>query len=193
MLAPNAHHLQPHKIMKRFDSLLDGIRYQPHCPICKSILEVNDFCLSPINNRLSFMVSSSDKQDILYINIETEKVERTTEKYSKKRELPAIGYYGFNVECSDCSQYCYTLQLRIDTKNLKLLDVFLNSEFICLEEKNKIGSIITHEIRNSYSFSTTTYVSTDDTIKTITLPLIPINLVDTSATISKIKTMILFS
>jgi len=179
--------------MKRFDSLLDGIRYQAHCPVCKSTLEINDFCLSPSDNRLAFIVYSKAR-DMLYVDIETEKVEYVAEKYSKRNHLPAVGYYGFNVECSICSQYCYTLQMKIDTEDLKLLDVFLNSEFICLEERNKMGDIITHEIRNSYAFGTTTYASiSNQTTKSMTFPIIPINLVDTTVTISKIKTMILFS
>jgi hypothetical protein len=109
----------------------------------------------------------------------------SAQKYGKQ-------IFGVYCSCGKCGQYGYTLQVHLDLDLGKIICIFLNSETLSFEK----GSLL-HEIRNIYSTGKTDYrVFDNDNVtetKTLTLPLIPMDLSDPDKTLERIKTLALFS
>jgi hypothetical protein len=101
-------------------------------------------------------------------------------------------YESVNLSCNDCQQFSYTIQMVVNTKEEYVTKLFLNSEYICLEEN---GSIV-HEINNNYAREITGYrkiaqLNSDD--QKIEIPLIALNLQNPRETIERIKKLVIFS
>lgn len=209
--------------MKQFQTIQAALDYQVECPICNSRLHIDknevDMRLDTDDRRPTLTWSSPDSK--LCIDLETNAVL----SYSLTRNMSPVYNIGtaspvsyiagkshtnitsdghimerIVVGCERCCQYYYVLQIVVGTKTNRVEGLFLNSEFIAIDEKGT-----THEIRNVYSFEKTeynrfinksndghtlaNYVGTD----TVSLPLIPLDLENPHKTLERIKTLVLFS
>lgn len=211
--------------MRKFTSLVEGLNYVTVCPICKSWTELNDRDVSIIplkhiketvhnadlKGKLGFDL---DGEDILGIDIESGKVEiirgqhtfiNNSLLYEGATILNRIG-----IDCNNCCQYSYLLQIHIDMAKMMVVDVVLDSEVISLEIKDQV-----HEIKNSYITNSTIYniivrhreevtkmtndglfdfIETVDRLdKTIILPLVPMDLLKPYETLDRITNLLVFS
>jgi hypothetical protein len=109
-------------------------------------------------------------------------------------------FQGLTNRCGKCERFYYTLQLHIDLNNYILAGVYLNSETIAVDDKK--GTI--HRIKNVYSTKETEYayypkgerVYLDGAHvgrKSITIPLISLDVDKPEKTIERLKTLIVFS
>ena len=206
--------------MKQFRTIQDALDYQVYCPMCSARLEIGrgkvDILIDKYDNHTTLSWSSYDSK--LVIDLET----NSLISYSLTRDMSPVYGIGSNspvshvpgrssnlttdghiierilVGCERCFQYEYIVQVVVGFKESRIVGLFLNSEFLTIDEK---GS--THEIRNVYSFGKTEYnrfVSKAEDIyatavgnDTIILPLIPLDLEQPYKTLERIKTLILFS
>lgn len=209
--------------MKEFRTIQDALDYRVECPICNSRLCIDknevDMRLDTDYKRPTLTWSSPDSK--LCIDLETNAVL----SYTLTRSMSPVYGIGSNaplsyiagqnrinitsdghlmerivVGCEDCHQYYYVLQVVVQTKPARLEALFLNSEFLAIDERGT-----THEIRNVYSFEKTEYNRfinrADDTHttshyigdNTVSLPLIPLDLENPHKTLERIKTLVLFS
>ena len=212
--------------MKQFASLTDGLNYVTVCPMCHTPTDINDLDadLMPISvpyetphnkdlkGKLQFDLYDTD---ILNLDIETGTAElirdammssyNTSQMYAGGTLLVRLG-----VDCNDCCQYNYLLQLHIDLTKMALIKTVLDSETLSIEK----GDVV-HEIKNSYvkdetmyyivnrSRSLATQMTSDgmqeiqqltDTVdKSITLPLFPLDLLNPEETLQRITKLIVFS
>jgi hypothetical protein len=109
-------------------------------------------------------------------------------------------YERIGMTCDDCCQYHYLVKFVIDVGMKSIINIELNSETISIDD-NK-GTV--HEIKNIYPTKETeyTYFTKGDRIyldgthvgeKSITLPLITLDLDNPTKTLERIRTLVLFS
>lgn len=201
--------------MKQFNNIIDAINYQPHCPLCKKHLRVNERSLAnefyPVDKRMvSFYI---DQRNIDYVTIDllTNKVELNVTIDNSYNHHPsfhggALTYvpppptsyvmtvdkfmHALHIECNDCCQYSFTLQVHINLKRHELIGVFLNSESITIEADD-----LAHEIRNVYSHNKTEYTcfGRESGERKVDLPLIEIDKTNIKETVSRIRKLLIFS
>lgn len=161
---------------------------------------------------ISFFVGSNELE-VMTIDLHTEEVEITingrsdwdpsyvvgTQAYSNtilpKTKRSASQYQGgkflhsLTIDCKRCSQYGYVLQVHVDMGNEKLCGLFLNSEWIAIDENGA-----KHELKNNYATNKTFYncYLTDRDYHT-DIPLVSINVFDPMETVHRVRKLIIFS
>jgi len=200
--------------MKRFSSFKEALSYRTRCPVCTSKLDVNcrdlvlEYSLFNPVQKMTFELGNGD--DMLHVYPETERIELIISQRKQEIFGHSNAYSGGNshsvyfsydgmfghsltVECKDCCQYSFTLQIWADLKKCVLTDRLLNSEFISWDDKKGI----THEIKTIYATNKTQYTyydsETGGSDKTITLPLISIDVEHPEDAISRIRNLLVFS
>src|SRR5574339_540777 len=166
--------------MKQFNRLLDALSYRTHCPLCNTRLQANgrdlvsDYDLDNPRARIAFELSNAD--DILYVDPKTERIELVlTERQPRTiyGTHPSVSgaiaggtknssyhsYYGIfghalTIDCQECCQYSYTLQIWADLQGARLTSVCLNSEAVSWEDEK--GTV--HEVISSYATDKTRYI-----------------------------------
>jgi hypothetical protein len=177
---------------------------------------------SPYNERndrllkinLSGMVDS-DTDDILTINMSTNQITlHAQRRYDHSGYRNDIGGYlgasnirsgalpaprgyggtlfeGIDISCRNCNRFSYTIQMIIDVeKEHRITSLFLNSEDITIND-----GTTAHQIRNVYTTKTTEYrhhTKPHMHGKTISFPLMELNLKDPQETLSRIKNLLPF-
>lgn len=116
-----------------------------------------------------------------------------------KRVYDGLLYERIGMTCDDCCRYYYLVKFIIDVGVKTIIDIELNSETLSIED----GKGTVHEIKNLYSIKETEYayfpkgrVYLDGKHvgeKSITLPLIPLDLDNPTKTLERIRTLVLFS
>ena len=110
-------------------------------------------------------------------------------------------YVGLAVNCQDCCQYGFGLKIILDTngKGQGQITTELNSEMLSIESK---GGDTVHEIKNIYPTNQTVYTCFTGSPKrtslcwndkTLTLPLVPLDVYDPDKTLKRIKNLVIFS
>jgi len=199
----------------KFNSFKEAIGYRYTCPLCTSNLYINDRDLardlindhghesSGDTSKISFFISLIEK-DTISIDLETDEVQIIfNDRMSKtiwtgpgtpKIQAPPIYngrfMHGLTIDCKNCCQYSFTLQIHFNLLNKVLSGIYLNSETISIEDGN-----IVHEIKNSYAAQVTyySYFMKDGDSKKLPLPLIPLNLLDPKETVARIRNLLIFS
>jgi len=97
---------------------------------------------------------------------------------------------GHRIDCKQCMQYAYTLQLRFDLTDLVVESAILNSEFVSIEDGENV-----HEIRNVYTMNKTEYshINRKKRHNTLQLPLVSDDLSNPQEVLNRIKKLIIFS
>lgn len=97
---------------------------------------------------------------------------------------------GHRIDCNSCYQYAYTLQLRLDLKNLIVETVILNSEFVSIEKGENV-----YEIRNVYTMNKTEYshIENKKRHETLQLPLISNDMSNPNEVLGRIQKLLIFS
>lgn len=159
------------------------------------------------------------RQDELVINLCENRIESLVKKvYSSTiYGLPAsvvgydyvpisdgIMYTRLGMFCASCYQYSYVAQILADIAKKEVVDIVLNSEYISVEDEDGL----LHEIKNVYPLNTTEYTYFDVNKyceesesdieytgydKTITIPLVPLDLACPEKTVQRIRNLIVFS
>jgi hypothetical protein len=193
--------------MKDFKNISEAIEYHKTCYICKSDLRA-DFHDEPIqiksrwderfhdyntgghNRNIEQTIElnltdrvDSDVDDLLTINIWTNKVSIRSERRNKLDPYPHYNiesytgqtpiktfvkglqripkthlyegkiYESLKIGCQKCHQFSYVVQVVIDGTAMRVEHLFLNSEFISWSDNNHI----THQINNVYATDKTEY------------------------------------
>jgi hypothetical protein len=188
--------------MKQFYTLKSALNYIKKCPICDKNLSINDRNLAAYiynhkDEHISFYLDQRD-QDVVTININTDKIESIVIKQSYSEPLYPKNYNGtyngtfihsLNIDCKDCCQYSYILQIHLNLQEIVISKICLNSEFINISDE------IIHEVKNSYSTEQTIYTcfDKDGSSKTIILPLVPLDLKNPRETVGRIRKLLIFS
>jgi hypothetical protein len=200
--------------MKQFHSFKSALEYQERCPLCQGFTHINDRDLAADigydyrgeGQRVTFYVNRRE-DDTITINPATDEVElilanRMPDKiydattHSITTAQPSLPIYNgkllhaLTIDCKNCCQYSYTLQLHFDLAEERLTGIFLNSETLSIE-----NDAIVHEIKNVYSAEETryTYFLKDGVEKSSILPLVPLNLTNPNETVSRIRKLLVFS
>jgi hypothetical protein len=153
--------------------------------------------------------------DLLNVEVETGKVVIVRDQFISTFNTDHIYDGGtiflrLGIECSSCCQYEYMLQIKLDFDQMMVTGIFLDSEILSIETDT-----IIHEIKNDYDDNKTIYSIigrqinnylemieggmhektsvTDKVDKEITLPLIPLNLLDPKETLQRITKLIVYS
>jgi hypothetical protein len=206
----------------KFHSIRDAISYQSTCPVCHSKMLFNDR-YAELKTELGINRSprtkilwKTDREEIL-IDVDSDYVEivnkyfetvpmvtsytgTVPQRFSTKPVYDGHLYERLGMTCDDCCQYTYLIKFIIDIGLKRIIDIELNSETLSIEDSKGI----VHEIKNIYATDETeyTYFPKGDRIyldgshtkeKSITLPLIPLDLDNPNKTVERIKTLILFS
>jgi len=97
---------------------------------------------------------------------------------------------GHRVDCKNCMQYAYTLQLRFDIYEMIVECAILNSEFISVEEGEDV-----YEIRNVYTMNKTEYshINRKKRHDTLQLPLVSESMAKPEDVLNRIKKLLIFS
>lgn len=108
-------------------------------------------------------------------------------------------YERIGMTCDNCCKYHYLIKFIIDVGVKQIIDIELNGETLSIEDNE--GTV--HEIKNIYGFEQTqySYFPKDGDYKqgrrmdekSITLPLIPLDLENPRKTLERIRTLIIFS
>lgn len=198
--------------MIQFHSFKAALNHQPNCPLCAKPTHINDRDLAydwesegcDRKARFAFFINKSE-DDTITIDPETDEVDLvlrqrmpdTLYDYTKQTYYaPATPIYngtlihGLTIDCKNCCQYSYTLQIHFNLTEKRLAKIVLNSENISIED----GSMV-HEIKNLYSMNKTEYSSFSkegDSHKSA-LPLLPLDLDNPQDTIARIRKLLVFS
>lgn len=163
--------------MIQFDSLIEAIQYIKHCPLCKERLivkrdTVTRHTLSAIHTWevetiFTFTESNADYSDKIKICMENQTVERDITQFRETKygiqgvvsfhaNYPLTcgdKYLGLGMECPNCRNYNFMIQIVVSLKPLRMTKICLNSESLTFDGKEK-----TYEIRNIYTTGQTEYV-----------------------------------
>ena len=216
--------------MKKFYNLMEAVSYHTHCCMCKERLSHYPLALVGGSDKTIYRWNlsdniDSDTDDFIMVDAHSNHVEYLQESrksirypisgiddysgqtpitfptYSPKIKLKGIIYESIHLNCGNCHQFSYTIQIVVDISTMMLGNIQLNSEFVCYEEPD--GSV--HEIRNAYPFGETIYTNFEQMVAKspylpvkspydrFTIPLIPINFNDPKETVARIKKLVVFS
>ena len=207
--------------MKQFRTLIDGIRYQENCPLCKShlALDERDFAESVEYTRghpyqkFTFWLSMQSN-DVVHVYPANERVELSLghrfrdsmgtdgtvrTPYYFDNTIPAEQVYDGTmfqrliIQCNYCQRYKYVLKMALNLTHQRIDGTFLNSEWVSVEKDGNACSIL-----SIYSTERTEYkvfsIPGDHQVgDTIDFPLIPINLENPQETLNKIQKLVIFT
>lgn len=191
---------------KEFLSIDDGLNYMIRCPNCNSLMEINDRDAevktitnsnATITSKLEFDLYSAD---LLIVDFESGSCEIKSDSYNLYSG--GVLHQRLGIECNDCCQYYYVLNLKIDLETMLVSGLYLDSETLTVEKDH-----IVYEIKNSYSIGQTHYSVIkrireakgkvthiiDSIDKTIDLPLVPLDVFNPDETLKRINNLIIFS
>ena len=208
--------------MKQFQNLAEAVAYHRKCYLCGDRL-VHPFQIDydpekpPVFKwNLSENVDS-DTDDWLTVDAYTNQISYHSQHrrhnydliYSGNDLVDLVGrragnyklykgtlYESVFIDCGKCHQFGYVLQVIINATAKRLDAIFLNSEHISYQDSDKV----LHEIRNVYTTDKTEYVyhrtptpEDDSSKRTITLPIIPLDLHNPAETVARVKKLTVFS
>lgn len=194
--------------MKYFSHLTDAIFYRINCPICKKGLRHQNISdLSFVGEKIILKIDTSigsaiclDIKDniITEISISSDSVDANEGISYKYNAFSFKDYSIYNnllssfitISCKNCEQFLYCIQIQIDLTNLKITNIFLESEFVSIIENSTV-----YEIENIYDKQETHYsaIYSDNNDKFLSMPLIDLNLDNPHETLSRIKKLLVFS
>lgn len=194
--------------MKQFFSLNEAFSHQNDCPFCHAII-TRGYASITMNggetlvefsigkSTMIFDYNSGDLREYRQNNSLQEVTTHSYPVYASNGSAHSLSnagkqLFGVYCSCNQCGQYGYTLQLHVEMGPNKIVGIFLNSETLSFEKNDFL-----YEIRNVYSSDKTEYkVFNNDKgseTKTLTLPLIPMDLSNPDKTLERIKTLAIFS
>lgn len=181
--------------MKHFNSLLDAIYYQTHCPLCQDELRSESFTNS--NQKVALKLygnTISQLDDVIYIDIATNNIDvESSDNWFQSQINRGILGQSITISCYDCCMYSFMIQIWIDLDKQVVDKVVLNSEEVNWEDENKV----LHEVVSVYSTNKTKYsyygatTSLDD--GQIVLPFIPVDVYNPKEAVARIRKLIVFS
>jgi hypothetical protein len=212
--------------MIKFDSLVEAVEYIKKCPLCQErLMFKKDIDIYYHKSRdwelettLIFTESNMSYSDKLKICLQTGKVERETQVYEEigagitgTITQPIWGgsygmnpsanghkYLGLGMECPNCRNYNFMIQIVVDLEPCVIANIVLNSESLTFKDKDK-----TYEIRNIYTTNQTEYmyynsdaVSEEGTIHLggrENLPLIPLDRSNPNYFFRRVKNLLLWT
>jgi len=207
--------------MKQFNNLMEAVAYHRQCCLCNGIMVHGLKIEFDLKKHPGFKWNlsenvDSETDDWVTIDIYTNEITyyEQSRRYDEElfhgtdgpynlryKKVSYTGYSGtmyesLRVACGSCRNFSYTIQVVMDLTAKKLTGIFLNDEFIRHEDANRH----IHDIRNAYVIEKTEYTyykestSEDDSTKrTISIPLISMNLKNPADTVAKIKKLVIFS
>jgi hypothetical protein len=208
-------HLNPDLLL--FPNLAAALNFQKECPMCKSKLEINDRDLATDmgyeyrgekKGTLSFFIDQRE-QEIITIDPYTGDVDltiagRPEEEYYTVGTTGSIGLtkttqtrqfrngrfmHALSVDCKQCSQYGYVLQVHVDMGERKVAGLYLNSEWMAVERDE-----VMYEIKNNYAMQKTYYsFYSNGKDQHAEIPLIPLNVQNPFETVDRAKKLLIFS
>ena len=93
------------------------------------------------------------------------------------------------IDCKKCSQYGYVLQVHADMESRKICGLYLNSEWITVENDG-----VVYEIKDNYATQKTYYSCySDKKDQHAEIPLIPLNVQSPFETVDRAKKLLVFS
>jgi len=192
--------------MIQFKTFLEAISYHTNCVICQEKLSINDRDLVDydtklsINDRvckpekISFYISQRN-DDIVSLDTNTDEISFVAPEYSASH---GVFIHGLTLHCEDCCQFAYNIQIHMDLGQKKLIEIFLNSESISVEDGRDL-----HEIKNIYAMKKTEYNYFPNELAEpqqeskykgrIIFPLIPLNLINPMETVNRIRNLIIYT
>lgn len=200
-----------------FTNLIAALHYQKGCPICGTKLEVNDRDLATDmgyeyrgekSGTLSFFIDLRE-QEVITIEPFTGDVDltiagHTEEEYYTVGTIDSISLpkttktrqfrngmfmHALSVDCKQCSQYGYVLQIHVDMGVRKVVGLYLNSEWITVEHDE-----VMHEIKNNYAMQRTYYsFYSGGKDQHAEIPLIYLNVQNPFETVARAKKLLIFS
>lgn len=206
----------------KFHLIRQALEYQSHCPICSSPMLIDDHYAEAKTDwqdgkqtlKLIWrsedgekMVLDPDSSHIVFVEKFFAPEYVTGTNYGGQPSLKGAKkiydghlYERMGMTCDDCCKYHYLVKFVIDVGMKTLIDIELNSETISLED----GKGTIHEIKNIYPIKETQYayfpkgdrIYLDGTHvgeKSISLPLIPLDVYNPTKTLERIRTLVLFS
>jgi hypothetical protein len=209
-----------------FYTLAAAANYIPDCLLCKSSMSYRDIDAEVQyeydragrrgqRTHLTFTDSNLSYTDKISICLETEVVERETIQNDHKSlnsgfvtvssslhsTPPERGdkYLGLGLECKECHDYNYMIQIVVDLGDLRIKRLTLNSESVAIRSDEGL-----FEIRNAYTTRETHYYfsrhpappgspNTFTIDKQQKLPLIPLDRKDPSKTLKRIRNLLVFT
>jgi len=172
-----------------FKSLHDAINYKTTCPSCFDDLKINKRDINSIDDNQ--LILNLLDEDLLILNYHNDNIFidlKLPNKIGVNYKYNGISYHRLEFNC-DCCLFDFTLKIKVDFTNLKILSISVNSETISFEDDNQD----LHEISNNYSLNYTKYTYyTDGEQKVQDLPLINLDLNNPRSTVDKIKKMLVF-
>lgn len=197
----------------KFPSFKEAINYRSNCPLCNSLLHINDRDLATDygheyrsgEERITFFINQRE-DDTVTIDPDTDEIELILS--NRMPEVPITGLsvnlqkmmsppvyagkfmHGLTIDCKSCCQYSFTLQIHFELTEKRLAGTYLNSETISIEEDSMV-----HEIKNSYATDQTyySYFDREGDSRKVVLPLIPLDLLNPKETVSRIRKLLVFS
>jgi hypothetical protein len=180
--------------MKIFKTIKEGLKHRTHCVKCNGPLTVSSKSKNDDENIFIFLAVSG-YDEAFAVNRKTEIVSliedpKLKSKPTKKLVFDGQFWTGLYIDCEKCYSYGYTLQLKFDTKTIKLFEISLNSETITFEENDLIT-----EVRNMYGSNESWFMTYDgsNNVKSTKLPLIQFNLDKPAETLARVRKLIIFS
>lgn len=208
--------------MKQFNNLSEATTYHRKCYVCGDRLvhpfqidfnpekppvfkwnlseavdsDTNDWLtIDSYTNKITYLEQSRKYYDDTIYSDNT-LVDRFRKYTGSQRSYSGTLYESVHIHCGKCYQFSYVLQVVINATKMILEGIFLDSEFISYEDKN--GHL--HEIRNVYPFEKTEYAchkkptaKDDSTKRTLSIPIIPLNLLNPAETVGRIRKLVIFS
>lgn len=190
--------------MKPFKSIAEALSYQKICPICEEYMTIDLLGALGRDDNIVWALSPNE----LCINVDTSEVkiiERAVTypkvnwpHTTKPHVASGLEFVRLGMVCEDCYQYEYVIQIVVDLDKKKIINMYLNSETITIEDDTQT----IHEIANSYAFEETEYGSFPRSKgrgaiypkcdKCIKLPLIPLDIHDPLKAVARIKALSAF-
>jgi len=187
--------------MKKFDKLIDAIKFRTHCPLCNDDLYIKENGLignynkENLSQKLTFSVFNTE-ETVIVVNPFDNSVQVVNNTDDVKNNK--LGTFGtpLTIQCNSCDMYSFTIQVWIDLSHQVMIDIILNSESISWEDDKET----LHEVTSIYSTNKTkySYFRTDDIdnirySNPITIPLVPIDVNNLEGTVVRIQNLIVFS
>lgn len=194
--------------MKQFKNLSEVIAFRPECPFCLSKLSPGMDMVYDENRTIAYLSIGGGQLKVDYCN-------NSIIEYSHKSNMGysslsgvIVGYNGSGgplstngtdfrsllISCIDCQKYSYLIQLHISLEQGRIANLILNSEFVSVEDGNKL-----YEIKNIYTTDKTemsmfhTHLSKQrGALDKVEFPLVPLDLQNPMKTVERIKNLIVF-
>lgn len=178
--------------MKQFNTILDAIHFNTHCPLCQGELRSDSF--TNLNQKIALHPFSNKHNDTIHIDIITQDIEIVNDSgwFQNSNSSGTLGQ-SFLIACYDCCMYAFRIQIWINLNTKSIIQITLNSEEVSWEDENNV----LHEIISVYPTNKTKYsyygsnTSKDD--GQIILPFVPVDVSNPKDAVVRIQKLIVFS